>query len=61
MKLSDEQANKVISHISKVSGNKPIICPICGCNSWKLTYDLDGYTLYSEFMNPIWSEQLGFL
>ena len=48
MKLSDEQANMVISHISKASGGKPIICPICGNNSWNVNRVI---TEMREFQN----------
>ena len=36
MKLTNEQAQRVIDHISHASERKPIICPICGRNQWSV-------------------------
>ena len=34
MKLTNEQAQKVISHITDKTQGRPIVCPICSHNQW---------------------------
>lgn len=48
MKLSSEQAGSVIEYVSRVSGNNPIVCPVCGNNQWSLN---DLVTEMREFCN----------
>ena len=48
MKLTEEQARKIISHITKASGGKSIVCPICGHNQWELN---NVVTEMREFQN----------
>lgn len=48
MKLSDEQAQKVITHITTINKGNPITCPICGNRNWKVN---NVVTEMREFQN----------
>lgn len=48
MKLTNDQAKSVINYISKVTGGKPIVCPICGSASWNVNQVV---TEMREFQN----------
>lgn len=36
MKLSDEQIQKALEFIVQKTGDKPIVCPVCGNTQWNL-------------------------
>lgn len=48
MKLTNEQAQKVISHITNKAPGKSIVCPICGHNQWSVN---NVVTEMREFQN----------
>lgn len=35
MKLSDKQIQKALGFIVQKTGDKPVVCPVCGNTQWK--------------------------
>ena len=48
MKLTSEQAQRVIDHITHAAEGKSIVCPICGRNQWSVN---NVVTEMREFQN----------
>lgn len=48
MKLTEEQAQSVITHITRTSNNRTIVCPICGNTQWSVNSII---TEMREFQN----------
>ena len=36
MKLTEDQAQRVISYITQTNNNRPIVCSVCGTKQWSV-------------------------